>query len=209
MIELSDEQASVLKQGYPVRVSVPDSAGTSSSFWQPSGKARVGPPRSARRDPRESSLIEPRPASSGFLDEGESLWMKPGEIYWVDLATGRRPSIVVSRESLNQGNYVVMVLCTTKRFAIRSKLPNCVRFQAGEFGMPSDCVAQCEAIYALEKGEIDVATGLIGRLDTALLGPLSRPSATSSTRTANSTEPVAAAACDRFARLSSTEVGTL
>ena len=95
--------------------------------------------------------------------------MKPGEIYWVDLATGRRPGIVVSRESLNQGNYVVMVLCTTKRFAIRSKLPNCVPFQAGEFGMPSDCVAQCEAIYALEKGEIDIASGMIGRLDATRL----------------------------------------
>ena len=97
--------------------------------------------------------------------------MKPGEIYWVDLATGRRPGIVVSRESLNQGNYVVMVLCTTRRFAIRSKQPNCVPFQAGEFGMPSDCVAQCEAIYALEKGEIDIASGIgiIGRLDTARL----------------------------------------
>ena len=79
------------------------------------------------------------------------------------------PGIVVSRESLNQGNYVVMVLCTTKRFAIRSKLPNCVPFQAGECGMASDCVAQCEAIYALEKGEIDVATSMIGRLDTARL----------------------------------------
>jgi len=45
--------------------------------------------------------------------------MKPGEICWVDLATGRRPGIVVSRESLNQ----------------------------------------CEAIYALEKGEIDIASG--------------------------------------------------
>ena len=95
--------------------------------------------------------------------------MKPGEICWVDLATGRRPGIVVSRESLNQGNYVVMVLCTTKRFAIRSRLPNCVPFQAGEFGMSSDCVAQCEAIDALEKGEIDIASGPIGRLDTARL----------------------------------------
>ena len=95
--------------------------------------------------------------------------MKPGEIYWVDLATGRRPSIVVSRESLNQGNYVVMVLCTTRRFAIRSKLPNCVPFQVGEFGMPSDCVAQCEAIYALKKGEIDIASGMIGQLDAARL----------------------------------------
>jgi mRNA-degrading endonuclease toxin of MazEF toxin-antitoxin module len=95
--------------------------------------------------------------------------MKPGEIYRVDLATGRRPGIVVSRESLNQGNYVVMVLCTTKRFATRSKLPNCVPFQAGEFGMPSDCVAQCDAIYALEKAEIDIGSGIIGRPDAARL----------------------------------------
>jgi mRNA-degrading endonuclease toxin of MazEF toxin-antitoxin module len=91
------------------------------------------------------------------MDEGESLLMKPGDIYPVDLATGRRPGIVVSRESLNHGNYVVMVLCTTKRFAIRSNLPSCVPFQA------------CEAIYALEKGEIDNAAGMIGRLDAARL----------------------------------------
>jgi len=96
--------------------------------------------------------------------------MKPGEIYWVDLATGRRPGIVVSRESLNQGNYVVMVLCTTRRFAIRSKRPNCVQFQAGEFGMPGDCVAQCEAIYAFGEGrDRHRASGMIGRLDIARL----------------------------------------
>ena len=35
--------------------------------------------------------------------------------------------------------------------------------------MPSDCVAQCEAIYALEKQEIDIASGTIGRLDAARL----------------------------------------
>lgn len=95
--------------------------------------------------------------------------MKPGEIYWVDLASGRRPGIVVSRETLNQGNYVVTVLCTTQRIAVRSRLPNCVPFRAGEFGLPSDCVAQCEAIYALDRGEIDLAFGMIGRLDAARL----------------------------------------
>jgi mRNA-degrading endonuclease toxin of MazEF toxin-antitoxin module len=95
--------------------------------------------------------------------------MRPGEIYWVDLATGRRSGIVVSRESLNQGNYVVMVLSKTKHFALRSKLLNWVPFQAGVFGMLSDCVAQCQAIYASEKREIDIASGTIGRLDTARL----------------------------------------
>jgi mRNA-degrading endonuclease toxin of MazEF toxin-antitoxin module len=62
-----------------------------------------------------------------------------------------------------------MVLCTTKHFAVRSKLPNCVPFHAGEFVLPSDCVAQCEAIYALNKGEIDIVLGVIGRLDAARL----------------------------------------
>lgn len=77
--------------------------------------------------------------------------MEPGEIYWADLGAGRRPVIVVSREDLNRGNDALVVLCTTQRIAIRSTLPNCVGFQAGDFGMPNDCVAQCEAIYALEK----------------------------------------------------------
>jgi mRNA-degrading endonuclease toxin of MazEF toxin-antitoxin module len=95
--------------------------------------------------------------------------MKPGEIYWVDLATGRRSGMVVSGESLNQGNYVVMVLCTTRRFAIRSKVPHCESFRAGEFGLPSACVVQSEAIYALENGEIDIAASAIGRLDAARL----------------------------------------
>jgi hypothetical protein len=57
--------------------------------------------------------------------------MEPGEIYWIDLASGRRPGLVGSRESLNQGNDVVMVIFTTKRFAIRSKLPNCVPWRTG------------------------------------------------------------------------------
>ena len=64
---------------------------------------------------------------------------------------------------------MISKLSRSKRFAIRSKLPNCVPFQAGEFGVPSDCVAQCEAIYALEKGEIGIASGTIGRLDATRL----------------------------------------
>jgi len=95
--------------------------------------------------------------------------MEPGEIYWADLGAGRRPVIVVSREDLNRGNYAVVVLCTTQRIAIRSTLPNCVRFHAGDFGMPNDCVAQCEAIYALEKTEIDTSSGTIGKLDDVRL----------------------------------------
>ena len=62
-----------------------------------------------------------------------------------------------------------MVLCTTQRFALRSTLPNCVPFQAGDFGMPQTCVAQCEAIYAFDHAEIDFAAGMIGQLDDVRL----------------------------------------
>jgi mRNA interferase MazF len=96
--------------------------------------------------------------------------MKPGEIYEVDLeAGGTRPAIIVSREALNQGSYVVVVLCTSANFAVRSQLPNCVPFQAGEFGFTKDCVAQCESILFLDKGRVDLARGPVGVLDDVRL----------------------------------------
>jgi mRNA-degrading endonuclease toxin of MazEF toxin-antitoxin module len=95
--------------------------------------------------------------------------MKPGEIYWANLAGGPRPIIVVSRPDLNRGNYVVAVLCTTAHFGTRSSLPNCVPFRAGEFGLPLDCVAQCEAISFVDQADIDTATGPIGNLNDARL----------------------------------------
>src|SRR5438874_11522255 len=91
--------------------------------------------------------------------------MKPGEIYWADLPDGRRPVMTLSREDLNRGKYVVAVLCTTIKFAVRSTLPNCVPFQAGEFGLPYDCVAQGEPITFLDKSALDVGVGVIGTLD--------------------------------------------
>jgi mRNA-degrading endonuclease toxin of MazEF toxin-antitoxin module len=92
--------------------------------------------------------------------------MKPGEIYWADLpdGIGRRPAIVVSREKLNRGNSVVMVLCTTGKFETRMKLPNCIPFCAGEFGFRQDCVAQCEAISLIPKQYLDSSNGPIGIL---------------------------------------------
>jgi mRNA-degrading endonuclease toxin of MazEF toxin-antitoxin module len=93
--------------------------------------------------------------------------MEPGQIYWTDLPSGRRPAIIVSREDLNRGNYVVAVLCTSANFSARSQLPNCVAFQAGEFGLTKDCVAQCETITFLDKAEVDAAAGPLGVLDEA------------------------------------------
>jgi len=89
--------------------------------------------------------------------------MEQGEIYMADLSAGKRPVIILSRNELNRGNAVLVVPITSTRFLIRSKLPNCVAFRAGEFGLIHDCAAQCEQAAAIETSLIDTSA-CIGRL---------------------------------------------
>jgi mRNA-degrading endonuclease toxin of MazEF toxin-antitoxin module len=93
--------------------------------------------------------------------------MEPGEIYLADFPeAGPHPVIVVSREELNRGDYALVVVCTSARFAVRSQLASCVPFRAGRFGFTTDCVAQCENILSIEKRRLDrAAAGRIGVLD--------------------------------------------
>ena len=96
--------------------------------------------------------------------------IQPGEIYMADFGpAGPHPVIVVSREELNRGRYALAVVCTSARFAVRSKLSNCVAFQAGDFGFTVNCVAQCENILSIDQSQLDLATGPIGTLDAAAL----------------------------------------
>ena len=96
--------------------------------------------------------------------------MLPGEIYTADFGSaGPHPVIVVSREDLNRGHYALVVVCTSARFAVRSKLPNCVPFRAGDFGFTTDCVAQCENMLSIDKNQVDLASGPIGNLDDVAL----------------------------------------
>jgi mRNA-degrading endonuclease toxin of MazEF toxin-antitoxin module len=90
----------------------------------------------------------------------------PGEIYMADHQTATpHPVVVASREDLNRGSYVVAVLITSKRFAVRSTLPNCVPFRAGQFGLTKDCVAQAETISPILLTDLDLARGPMGVLD--------------------------------------------
>jgi mRNA-degrading endonuclease toxin of MazEF toxin-antitoxin module len=96
--------------------------------------------------------------------------IEPGEIYLADLdIAGKHPVIVVSREDLNRGNYALAVACTSARFAVRRTLPNCVPFQAGPFGFAADCVAQCENMLSIDKNQLDLAGGPLGKLDDAMM----------------------------------------
>src|SRR3954452_1604193 len=92
--------------------------------------------------------------------------IKPGEIYQADFpGAGPHPVIVVSREDLNRGNYALVVVCTSARFAVRQGLPNCVPFQAGQFGFTTDCVAQCENMLSIDKAQLDLVAGPLGVVD--------------------------------------------
>jgi mRNA-degrading endonuclease toxin of MazEF toxin-antitoxin module len=94
--------------------------------------------------------------------------MNPGEIDMADLGEATpHPVIVVSREDLNRGDRVVAVLCTSQKFALRSALPHCVPFQAGQFGFTKDCVAQCENIFLVAKDSLDATP--IGTLSDVAL----------------------------------------
>ena len=69
------------------------------------------------------------------------------------------PVVIVSREDLNRGRWVVAVLVTSARYETRSRLPNCVGFQAGEFGLAKDCVAQAESIFSIRREELGTQIG--------------------------------------------------
>ena len=90
----------------------------------------------------------------------------PGELYWAYFESeDPRPIIIVSQRKLNLGKYVVVVPLTSTNLEKRWNLPNCVSFKAKSFGLPMDCVAQCEAITFIEKEFIILNTGPIGTLD--------------------------------------------
>ena len=65
-------------------------------------------------------MVAGRPQGAIRVGEGESLLMiQPGEVYLASTDAGNRPVVVVSREELNRGNWVVAVLVTSARYPLR------------------------------------------------------------------------------------------
>lgn len=101
--------------------------------------------------------------------------MRQGEIYWaLTPDSKKRPVVVVSRDDLNRGGYVVCVQITSAHLERRRKLPHCVPFRAVEFGLDRNRVAQAEAVTFLERDDLDTSTGPIGILDSERLCALVR-----------------------------------
>lgn len=84
--------------------------------------------------------------------------MRRGDVYDARLdptegseAAGRRPAIVVSRDSFNRASPVVIVVpCTTYRPG-RRVYPSQVLLRAGQGGLASDSLAQGEQVRAIAK----------------------------------------------------------
>jgi mRNA-degrading endonuclease toxin of MazEF toxin-antitoxin module len=92
--------------------------------------------------------------------------IEQGQVFQADFPNvGPHPVVVISRESLNRGHYVLVAVLTSSRFAVRKSLPSCVPIHAGRFGLTADCVVQCENILSIDKARLDLDRGLLGRLD--------------------------------------------
>ena len=100
--------------------------------------------------------------------------LRPGEVYFAYTEAGKRPVVIVSREPLNRGHWVVSILITSSQFATRSALPHCVPIRAGEFGLTKDCIAQAETITYLAIADVDLGSGPVGRLDDTRMRDLIR-----------------------------------
>jgi mRNA-degrading endonuclease toxin of MazEF toxin-antitoxin module len=100
--------------------------------------------------------------------------MNQGDIFWADTDGGRRPVIIISRATLNRGDYVLAVPCTTAHLDVRRRLPNCIAIERGEFGIPRACVAQAEALTMLHRTMLVAESGTIGTLDAQRLRSLIR-----------------------------------
>lgn len=78
-------------------------------------------------------------------------------------AAGRRPAIIVSRDSFNAASPVVIVVpCTTYR-GKRRVYPSQVVLRAGQGGLAADSLAQAEQVRAVAKARLVRHRGALSR----------------------------------------------
>jgi mRNA-degrading endonuclease toxin of MazEF toxin-antitoxin module len=92
--------------------------------------------------------------------------IQAGEIYMADVPPGQQHRVVVlSREDLNRGKYVIAALITCQKYVVRSKLANCVPLRASQFGLTQDSVVQGESAGPIRIARLDVSAGALAKLD--------------------------------------------
>ncbi len=93
-----------------------------------------------------------------------------GQIFFLPFGEGKkRPVVIVSRDALNSGNFVLVVPCTTQQISRRKQEQHCVFLKAGEGGLPKDCIVKADETTRILKTEIDWQVGSLGRLNQAAM----------------------------------------
>jgi mRNA-degrading endonuclease toxin of MazEF toxin-antitoxin module len=92
---------------------------------------------------------------------------KQGEIWWASFFEGgERPALVVSRNELNRGRFILVVPCTSSQVERRAVYRNHVLLPSGSGGLTSDTIAQTHLIQPIEVGYLERK---LGELDTEQL----------------------------------------
>ena len=94
---------------------------------------------------------------------GELFLLKP------DHLGKQRPVVIVSRDALNGGHSVLAVPFYSQQLSKRQAQSWCAFFRAGEGGLSLDCVAKTDEVSLIDKLDVDLAAGPIGRFDKSQL----------------------------------------
>lgn len=91
-----------------------------------------------------------------------------GELYWVDFGApvGSKPAyehpcVVVQRDALNRSALATTIICPLTTNLELHRAPGNVALQAGEGGLPKDCVVNVSQITTVNKGELDRRIGIL------------------------------------------------
>ena len=90
------------------------------------------------------------PANSETTTDAMSI--SQGDVWQVYFAEGdERPGVVVTRNELNNGRWLLVVPCTATRVEERTRYSNNVLLPAGTGGLRKDSIAQVHLIQPIER----------------------------------------------------------
>lgn len=91
---------------------------------------------------------------------------QPGEVWLADIFDGgRRPVVVVSRESLNRGDVVLCVPLTSSRIAERRAYRNFIFLARGSGGLREDSLAVAQLVQPVRGGALLEQWGILPATD--------------------------------------------
>ncbi len=86
----------------------------------------------------------------------------------------KRPVLVVSRNELNGGHYLLAIPFYSAQTAEKSRHPTAIPFAQGEFGLEKDCVAKADEVTQYRMSDLTLAEGPLGTVDPARMAAVDK-----------------------------------